>query len=403
MTGRGMEVREVAAVPAESPRRLRLLFAAYMAGGNATILANLKEAIGPRRDVSAAWAPIDLDAESMRFGKSNGKNSRSLVPGTFRNSMITARYIREMEREGSPFDAAWFFQQTICMFLWRFRSRVPYVVAMDGTPLWYAKNGLWYAQFRFDPRSPAERVKFALTRGVYQKAFHLLPLSFGVRDSLVEDYGVAPERITVVPPGVNVHTFACPDRRAAGRANRPMNVLFVGADYERKGGDLVTALALRPEFKDVTFHLVSRSHRGAIPDNVRLYTNLSTNTTELVNLYADADVFMLPTRQDAHSVATIEAMAMGLPVITTPTGGIIDIVDEGVTGYFVPRDDLDALVDRLRKLRDDPELRLRLGAAGRRRAEARFDNGAIAATVVDVLQRAAASRPRGGARSRSRS
>lgn len=391
----------IAGSPGDPAQRLRLLFAAYMAGGNATILANLKEA-SEERPHATSWAPIDLDAESKRY-KHGMSGPRALVPGTFRNSMITARFIREMERDGPPFDAAWFFQQTICMFLWRFRRRVPHVVAMDGTPLWYARHGLWYAQFRFDPSALREKIKYLLTRQVYQQAFHLLPLSTGVRDSLVEDYGVPPERITVVPPGVNVRRFTCPDRGTPERLNRRPQILFVGADYERKGGDLVNDLADRPEFRDVTFHVVTRSYRGRPPPaNVHVHSNLAINTSEIVDLFAECDVFLLPTRQDAHSVASIEAMAMGMPVITTPTGGIVDIVDEGKTGYFVPRDDLGATAERLRCLLDDPALRLRMGAAARRRVEERFDNAVITGTVMDVLERAAATRPRRGAPLRRR-
>ena len=83
---------------------------------------------------------------------------------------------------------------------------------------------------------------------------------------------------------------------------------------------------------------------------------------------------------------------MGLPVISTPVGGVPDVVQEGETGYLVPKDDLPALADRIRRLRDDRELRLRMGAAGRRRVEACFNAATLAALVVDLLERAAASR-----------
>ncbi len=371
---------------------LRLLFAAYMAGGNATILANLQEEIGDRKDVDAEFVPIEMDAESKRIRSRGERGRRSLVPGTFRNSLMTHRRIQELEEVGPKFEAAWFFQQTICMFLPGFRSRVPYTIALDGTPLWYARNGLTYAHPEFDPDTLVERGKHWLTRRVYQQAFHVLPLSNGVHDSLVEDYGVPPERITVVPPGVNLKRFEGPDRTARAETGKPLNVLFVGADFERKGGDLVARLALAPEFRDVEFHFVTRSYVGPAADNIHVHRDVRTNTDELAGLYRDADVFALPTLQDSYSIASIEAMAAGLPVLTTPTGGIVDIVGEGVTGYLVPRDDVSALAERLRTLRDDPALRLRLGAAGRVRAEERFDSAVISARTLALLRDAAASR-----------
>jgi glycosyltransferase involved in cell wall biosynthesis len=375
-----------------SSQKPHLLFAAYMAGGNATIFANLQHEIAGRSDVDSAWVPIEMDEESKRWGRHGERRRRSLVPGTVRNSIQTGKHIRALEESGRKFDAAWFFQQTICMFLWRFRSRVPYTVGMDGTPLWYAKHQLWYAHHRFDRKKLLERAKHVLNRRLYRQAFHLFPLSAGVRASLLEDYDVPPERVTILPPGVDTRTFVCADRRASARADRPLNLLFVGADFERKGGDLLTTLALQPEFKDVEFHLATRWYQGPEAKNIHVYRDLVTQTPPMLALYEKADLFVLPTRADSHSIATLEAMATGLPVITTPIGGIVDIVEDGKTGYFVPSDDLAALADRIQALRRDPELRLRMGAAGRKTIEERFDNERIAATVVDILKQAAASR-----------
>jgi glycosyltransferase involved in cell wall biosynthesis len=365
-----------------------LLFAAYMAGGNATILENLEEVIAARSDVESAWLRIEMDAESERLDR---RPRRSLIPGTIRNSLVTGERIRLQEQARGSFDAAYFFQQTICMFLWRFRSRVPYVVALDGTPLWYARNDLWYAQPRFDPATLASRAKHELTRRVYARAFHLLPLSWSCRDSLIQDYGIPPERITVVPPGINLERYAGPDRSAPS-PGRPFSILFVGADFSRKGGDLLVALAGRTEFQDVQFNLVTRSFQGPAAANIRVHDRITTNSAPMLQLFREADLFVLPTRADSHSIASLEAMAMGLPVVTTPVGGIVDVVEEGRTGFLVPRDDLEALAGRIRQLRADRALRLEMGAAGRRRVESRFDGAKVAATVVDLLLQAAASR-----------
>lgn len=369
-------------------RKPRLLFGAYMAGGNATILENLEAVIGPRADLDSSWVRVEMDAESQRLDR---RPKRPWIPGTIRNSRVTAAAIRRLTADGPPFDAAYFFQQTICMFLWRFRRRVPYVIALDGTPLWYAKHELWYAQAQFDPTTWISRAKQELTRRVYAQAFHLLPLSWSCRASLIEDYGIPPERITVVPPGINLRKYACPDREAAAQ-DRPLQLLFVGADFKRKGGDLLVALAGAPEFRDVQFHFVTKAFQGPAADNIHVYDGLKTNTAPMVELFRQADLFALPTRADSHSIASLEAMAMGLPVITTPTGGIVDIVEEGRTGYLIPRDDLAALADRLRRLRGDRALRLRMGAAGRQRVEERFNGETIADTVVGLLLRAAQAR-----------
>lgn len=369
----------------------RLLFGAYMAGGNATILQNLQDVVSARPDVDADWLRIEMDAESARLDR---RPRRSILPGTIRNSLVTGERIAALERGARPFDAAYFFQQTICMFLWRFRRRVPYLIALDGTPLWYAKNDLWYAQPRFDPTTLPSRLKHELTRRVYAGAFHLLPLSWSCRDSLMEDYGIPAARITVVPPGIDLARYAAPDRAVPRPPGLPFNVLFVGADFKRKGGDLLVALASQPEFQDVQFNLVTRSYQGPALPNVRVHDGLTTNSEPMLRLYREADAYLLPTRADSHAIASLEAMAMGLPVVTCPVGGVVDVVEDGKTGYLVARDDLQALAGHLRRLRADAGLRLALGQAARRRVEERFEARAVAATVVGLMLRAAAERAR---------
>lgn len=370
--------------------RPNLLFAAYMAGGNATILENLQRAIAKRPDVDSAWLPIEMDAESRKIGK---RPPRSIIPGTLRNSLVTSGRIRRLERAGRDFDAAYFFQQTICMLLWRFRSRVPYVIAMDGTPLWYAKNGLSYAlPTGFDPDALTSRLKYELTRRVYAGAFHLLPLSWSCRGSLIDDYGIPADRITVIPPGIDITMYAPPDRHARGEAKRPLEVLFVGADFERKGGPMLVALARAPEFRHVRFNFVTKTYQGPTTENIRVFDDLASNSAQLITLFRSADLFALPTRADSHAIATLEAMATALPVITTPVGGVSDVVVDGETGYLVAPDDVAAVADRLRRLLGDRDLRLRMGSLGRNRVETRFNAATIAAWMVELMKRAAASK-----------
>ena len=368
----------------------RLLFAAYMAGGNGTILQNLEDQIGARTDVDSEWLRVEMDASSRRIGS---RPRRSFVPGTIRNSIVAARGIQELERNGARFDAAYFFQQTICMFLWRFRARVPYVLAMDGTPLWYAKNDLWYALPRFEPESFGSRVKHQLTRRVYAGAFHLLPLSWSCRQSLIDDYGISPERITVVPPGINLRAYAPPNRAERIEDGRPLRLLFVGADFLRKGGDLLVELAQQPEFANVQFDFVTKAYRGPAAGNIRVFDDVTPNSPRMIALLRDADLYVLPTRADSHAIATLEAMAMGLPAISSPVGGVAEVIEDGTTGYLVPKDDRATLADRIRRLIADRALRLRMGIAGRQRVERHFNAEAISVAVVDLLKRAAASRP----------
>lgn len=87
------------------------------------------------------------------------------------------------------------------------------------------------------------------------------------------------------------------------------------------------------------------------------------------DLLQQADVFVLPTLADSMPRAVLEAMAVGLPVITTDCSGYQDLIEDGVNGFIVPAGDADAIAARLRVLKQDHDLRQRVGRAARATAE----------------------------------
>lgn len=371
-------------------RKLHFLFAVFMAGGNSVIYSNLKTKIEPRPEFNSSWLPVDTYPSDLI-----GKIPPFSFNGSLRNSVVMRNRIRAFEKSGTTFDAAYYFQYTFVIFLRKYRRTVPYLLAMDGVPAWYAKHKLWYAHRAFDPASPIAKLKHVITRSVYAQAFHLLPLSEGVRDCLIEDYRIPEEKVTVVPPGIDLNKWTFVDRRPErkGIAGKPLKVLFVGADFLRKGGDLLVSLARRDEFQNVQFQFVTKESAGEERPNIFVYRDVSPNSTTLIDLYRDADVFALPTRADTHSIASLEAMASGLPVIATGVGGVSDIIDEGRSGYYVPTDSEDAIADRLRRLMAEPGLRVEMGRNGRKRVEAKFDLARHAETIIDLLIRAVHAGP----------
>jgi glycosyltransferase involved in cell wall biosynthesis len=363
----------------------------------------------------SAWARVLQDrygAKPTYFAKENGNGEITAVAPFFKisgalgerrlvclpaseytiaNSTLTRLRIRDLERQGGKYDAAYFFQNTIITLLWGLRRRIPHIIGMDGTPLWYRKNKLWYEHGDFDPEKPVERLKWDITRRVYAGARYLLPLSNSVRTSLIEDYRIAPEKVIVTPPGIDLNTYRNPDRshRPAGRAKK---VLFVGADFLRKGGEMMLALAKREEFSAVEFHLVTKDYKGAASPNVTIHSDVSSDSAKMLALLEEADLFVLPTKADSHSIAALEAMAMGLPVIVSKVGGIEDIIVPGETGFFASADDLTRLGGQMRQLLDDDAGRLQMGRNARTRVEEKFNLAKNVDLVVSLLKEAALSR-----------
>ena len=365
------------------------VFAVWMVGGIQTVYHNMQNGLGSTDEAKTSWVPIEMypDDWITRIPPI------SLV-GTWRNSMATWNRMRPLRRTHGPFDAAYILEQTLITFLWRFRSRTPYLLSTDMTPLFCAKRGFWYAVPEFDPSSISSRAKQAITASVYRKAFHMLPWSSAVRDSLIEDYGVREDRITVLPPGMDLRSWKAIDRspRIAQGARRGFTVLHVGTDPQRKGADLLLSLAGEPEFQDVTFRFVTNDLDTRHLQNVHVHAGLQPNSKELQALYHAADAFVLPTRADTFSMVALEAMATGLPVIISRVGGIEDIVEEGATGFLTAPDDLSMLRDRLRRLRAQPALALSMGERGRRRVEEHFNLEKHLATVMSLMHSAAHAR-----------
>jgi glycosyltransferase involved in cell wall biosynthesis len=132
---------------------------------------------------------------------------------------------------------------------------------------------------------------------------------------------------------------------------------------------------------------------GDGPDRARIASELA-GAAELVgersdvrDILARADVFVLSTTSEGMPMTILEAMAAGLAVVASAVGGVPELVEDEVTGLLVPPHDPGALAAALRRLLDDADLRARLGAAGRERAERRFDLPRFRAEHVELYER----------------
>jgi len=114
---------------------------------------------------------------------------------------------------------------------------------------------------------------------------------------------------------------------------------------------------------------------------------------EAPELVAACDIVAMPSIEDAWNLAVTEAMAGGKPVIGTESGGIPEQIVEGVTGFLVPVQSPEVLAERMVTLAQDPDLRVRFGLAGRRRAELQFNETYVASGFASTY-RAMAGAPR---------
>ena len=308
---------------------------------------------------------------------------------TVRAGLRARRGIRQMHRTRA-LDGLFVHTQVPAVLSPDWLHRVPTVVSLDATPLQYDELGAQY-EHRQGSR-PVEGIKWRANQTCLRRAAHIVTWSAWAKAGVVEGYGIDPDGITVIPPGVTPDLWHPAGRRPGDEVVR---ILFVGGDLARKGGDVLLrafaelradlAAAGRPAPR-VELHLVTKAQVPSAPA-VTVH-RLAPNSPELVALYGRCDVFCLPTRGDCLPMVLSEAGAAELPLVATAVAAIPEIVRDGETGMVVPVDDVAALVKVLRLLVEQPELRRRLGRAARRLVDERHDAATNAHQLVEVILQA---------------
>jgi glycosyltransferase involved in cell wall biosynthesis len=221
----------------------------------------------------------------------------------------------------------------------------------------------------FDRRHLRPKKWIEMERGIYHHARLVFTRSTDVREDLIKLYDVPPEKIVCAYSGSNVRV---PDERQLNDARyADQHILFVGQNWERKGGPTLVEAFRRVQRR---FPKARLTIVGASP-NVRLQNCTvlgKTSLDEVAKLFASASIFCLPTRLEPFGIVFIEAMMYKLPIVATRVGAIPDMVKEGSTGYLVRPDDPESLAEALEKLLSDPERCRTFGAAGREHARTTY-------------------------------
>jgi glycosyltransferase involved in cell wall biosynthesis len=335
--------------------------------GHVTHAQNLRAAVERQDAIDVTWLPIAFDVTGVGRAIPLFRGNWSV-----RASMrARARVMREHARR--PFDVLLFHTQVTSLFSVDLLRRVPTIVSLDATPLNFDSVGAAYGH-RPARGGWLDRRRFQLNRDAFHAARALISWSEWSARSLVDDYGVPRERITVCAPGAEPPYFAIGERRAASLDDgRPIQLLFVGGDFGRKGGPvLLDALRGARTRRRFQLHVVTRDPVPEAADVV-VHHGIRPNSRELLELIESADVFVLPSLGECLSIALMEAAAAGLPIITTDVGALGEAAVNGESALVVAPDSTADLRAAIERLVDDDGLRRRLGRGGHALARSKFD------------------------------
>jgi glycosyltransferase involved in cell wall biosynthesis len=347
--------------------------------GHRTHYRNLLRYVAQDSTIAPTWMPIEFETPGVLARLPLVRSNWSVRASLGADGAVRAA------RRSTQLDALFYHTQVTSLLSPRHRD-IPVVISLDATPVNYDSIG---AQYGHASGGRLEGLKRRLNQRAFAAATALVTWCQWAKDSLMEDYGVPEDKVSVIAPGVDLAHW--PRRSGRDRAlasdGRPLRLLFVGGDFERKGGDVLLACFHRYLHDDCELSIVTQSP-VASGHNLHVYRDVTPNSETLLRLYAEADVFVFPTLADCAPLAVPEAMAAALPVITTRVGAIPEMVRDGEQGFLVTPGDVDELRVAVHRLMNSPHLRARLGDRGRATVEADYDTARNTVRLLDVLKAA---------------
>lgn len=308
----------------------------------------------PQKILRVLFAALNFKIDRDRWRESINKN----ILGFRLSSWLVNRKLGSREGEvdfsiqiGCLFDSAWP------------QKRAPAFIYTDYTSILSSEKP-HAGRSPFSPRQLEKWIQ--LEKNAYHVADHIFVRSNFVKNSLLEDYQINHNKITVVGGGWN---FDLPPRLVERSYSGIINILFIGKRFHRKGGDILLE----------AFHQLIR-----VMPNVRLTMVTDDDIPEefkhdkitvfkpiwdrevIKTLYENAHLFILPSRLETWGDVLLEAMAYGLPCIGVNTDAMPEIIEDGVSGIIAKGNSPKVLFESMLNVLQDPEKMKRFGDEARR-------------------------------------
>ncbi len=322
--------------------------------------------------------------------KEDALEMAQFLTGTFPEPLaFSARAARELRPRAGEFDLV-HDNQCLGYGILKIEEKIPTIVTLHHPITKDRQLEMSHAKSRMKRWSVGRWYSFVKMQGkVASKMPRIVVVSQNSIDDIHHDMGVSIDRMRLVPVGVDPDLFRPLDHvtRRPGRL-----ITTASADVALKGlSYLLEAMAKLRTERDVTLTIIGKPRPGHSMDLIDSYglaphiEFVSGVTDErIVELYAEAELAVVPSLYEGFSLPAIEAMCTGTPLVATDGGALPEVTGaDGDTVLQCPAGDADALATTIARGLDDAELRARIGAAGRQRVLDRWTWRKCAEMTVD--------------------
>ena len=271
--------------------------------------------------------------------------------------------------------------------LFSIQTQSLYDSSIDGLPNFLYTDHTHLANLRYPGADPSRLFSarwIKLESLIYERVRMNLVMSSFVRNSLIEDYHCDPARIAIVGAAPNMEP---PDLLPDNANYSSQTILFVGIDWERKGGPVLVEAFREVLQKLPTARLVIAGCSPAVSlPNVEVLGRVPLSRVS--QLLLGASVVALPSNREPQGINAIEAIDHGIPVVASSIGGLPEVVDDYQCGRIVPPGDATALAAALVDILSDPDLCRRYGEAAREKARTHYAASVVSRKMGDAIRKA---------------
>jgi glycosyltransferase involved in cell wall biosynthesis len=286
----------------------------------------------------------------------------------------------------------------------RKKPLVPYVVYTDGTMEMEVVDERYPLSHLY--ASEAEKkIRKKLELELYQNANAVLTFSEFVRQSVIMDYGIEENKVSVVYAGNNFNEVTYSEEKDYDNKT----ILFIGRDFYRKGGlTLIKAFKnVKRKIKDAKLIIVGSDSRLQTPNRIKTlhdFLGLKSNDSEekseegiifkgnlphneLADIFKEASIFVMPSIQENFGLVYLEAMSHKIPCIGSNVDATPEIIEDGSTGYLIEPNNHEELAEKIIMLMEDENLMKEMGIKGRKRVEKYFTWDLVVDRMTEVFKK----------------